>query len=158
MQSHMSTCSGPCPCPCMPCVSRRAKKHVHQYTVALVSCCACILLQVRRCAAEQLYLGLLGLDPDSEQAAMTAAKAAGHTDGPTAADLGSVCEPVCELLLATAWDGDIDAAKKARDEIALLIEVQVPKMKVPSSAAPKAVARDEFNSYQALLDDFARGY
>jgi hypothetical protein len=67
-----------------------------------------------------------------------------------------VAEAVCEVLLETVWDGEVEAAKEVRETLSLLLEVPVPKMKAAASAT-KAVVADEFNSYQALLDDFARG-
>lgn len=117
------------------------------------------IIQVRRTAAEQLYLGLLALDSDAEEAAAAASEAAEPGSSTcAAADLVVVSDGVCEVLLATVWDGDLEAAKAAREQVSLLLEVPMPKMKAPAAAAAKAAPRDEFNSYQALLDDFARGY
>ncbi|EFJ45543.1 hypothetical protein VOLCADRAFT_94333 [Volvox carteri f. nagariensis] len=129
--------------------------------------------KVRRNTAEQLYLQLLALDSssavstagaatttttngsDAESAAgLTAAASSG---GPPS--LEQVAEAACDLLLLTSWEGDLDAAKAARDELAALVGVTVPKMKAQAAAGRvAAVARDENASYQALLDDFARGY
>lgn len=110
--------------------------------------------KVRRHAAEQLYVQLLAVEAQD------------GTDGTDGADgdalrLERNAEAVCDMLLVTAWDGDLDAAKAARDEIAALVGVAVPKMKAPAAGTGGhggAAGRDENASYQALLDDFARGY
>ncbi|GLC39358.1 hypothetical protein PLESTM_000887300 [Pleodorina starrii] len=132
--------------------------------------------KVRRNAAEQLYLQLLALDPSSSSAAAAAAAASAEPAAGAAAavpagasaaaaagappPLETVAEAACDVLLMTSWDGDLEAAKTARDELAALVGVSVPKMKAPAGAAGRqaAAARDENASYQALLDDFARGY
>ncbi len=109
--------------------------------------------KVRRHAAEQLYVQLLAVEA---QDGMDGDGAAGD-----ALRLERNAEAVCDLLLVTAWDGDLEAAKAARDEIAALVGVAVPKMKAPAAGAGGrggAAGRDENASYQALLDDFARGY
>ncbi len=112
--------------------------------------------QVRRHAAEQLYLQLLALDTSAAGADPAAGEAAGGGEGVA---LEAVSDAACELLLATAWDGDADAAKQGRDALSVLVGVPVPKMKAPAAgAAARAAPRDENASYQALLDDFARGY
>ncbi|GIL68790.1 hypothetical protein Vafri_22026 [Volvox africanus] len=105
--------------------------------------------KVRRNAAEQLYLQLLALG----------------TSDPAPATLGTpleqVAEAACDLLLSSPWDGELEAAKAARDELAALVGVTVPKMKAPAAATGRmaaAAVQDENASYQALLDDFARGY
>ncbi|GLI66672.1 hypothetical protein VaNZ11_010602, partial [Volvox africanus] len=105
--------------------------------------------KVRRNAAEQLYLQLLALDTSNP---------APTTSG---TPLEQVAEAACDLLLSSPWDGELDAAKAARDELAALVGVTVPKMKAPAVATGRMVAaavQDENASYQALLDDFARGY
>ncbi|KAG2446099.1 hypothetical protein HXX76_000699 [Chlamydomonas incerta] len=114
--------------------------------------------KVRRHAAEQLYMQLLAMDTASALDS-AAAPATSSAATPPPPPLESVSDAACELLLATAWDGDMEAAKAARDALAALVGVAVPKMKAPAASAKAAAAsRDENASYQALLDDFARGY
>ena len=153
--------------------------HTHRYTAYPIHClCALFSLcslthgirnthaiprapQVRRHAAEQLYLQLLALDTSSPHptTASYSPTAAPASPPPPPPPLESVSDAACDLLLATAWDGDMEPAKAARDALAALVGVPVPKMKAPAASARAAAApRDENASYQALLDDFARGY
>lgn len=60
-------------------------------------------------------------------------------------------------MLEATWDGDMDAVKEARAQLSQLLQVPIPAMKAPTAGAAKKVVRDENASYQALLDDFARG-
>ncbi|KXZ49841.1 hypothetical protein GPECTOR_19g292 [Gonium pectorale] len=114
--------------------------------------------KVRRHSAEQLYLQLLALDTSLEPPAATSTTKGSAAPPPP--PLESVAEAACDQLLLTGWDGDLDAAKAARDQLAGLLGVEVPRMKAPAAGAvgKQAATRDENASYQALLDDFARGY
>ncbi|KAL6757954.1 armadillo-type protein [Haematococcus lacustris] len=101
--------------------------------------------KVRRFAAEQLYLALLTLEP-------------GETGGPGTGIPEAAAESAQELVLETTWDGTMEEAKSARDSLAQLLQVPLPVMKAPAATGViKQKVRDENESYQALLDDFARG-
>ncbi|KAJ9523802.1 hypothetical protein QJQ45_020006 [Haematococcus lacustris] len=103
------------------------------------------LCKVRRFAAEQLYLALLTLEP-------------GETGGPGTGIPEAAAESAQELVLETTWDGTMEEAKSARDSLAQLLQVPLPVMKAPAATGViKQKVRDENESYQALLDDFARG-
>ncbi|KAG2492086.1 hypothetical protein HYH03_009582 [Edaphochlamys debaryana] len=120
--------------------------------------------KVRRHSAEQLYLQLLALDDTTPTTSSTSAAPSSTPTSAPAPPLEAVAEAACDVLLGTCWDGDLDPAKAARDQLAALVGVTVPKMKAPAGAGPggpggaKGQVRDENASYQALLDDFARGY
>lgn len=101
-------------------------------------------VQVRRHAAEQLYLALLALEPS-------------ETGGPDSGISEDAAEAAQEAVLEATWDGDMDAVKEARAQLSQLLQVPIPAMKAPAAGAAKKVVRDENASYQALLDDFARG-
>jgi hypothetical protein len=67
-----------------------------------------------------------------------------------------------ELLLASQWDGQVDVARDARDALASHLRVEVPVSKGVAAARGTAgrtanPANNEYESYQSLLDDFARG-
>ncbi len=70
-------------------------------------------------------------------------------------------DQITDLLLVTPWDGSLDAARTARDQIAGLISVAVPATKAATGAAGARGAAagrgDEYSSYQSLLNDTARG-
>ncbi|MEW5308920.1 MAG: hypothetical protein WDW38_000840 [Sanguina aurantia] len=138
--------------------------------------------KVRRHTAEQLYLQLLTLTPQEEELETgevhAASDAAAGVDGKGAAGVGgvaagaeaaaAVARGVCmteavldaaaDVLLCTTWDGDIVAAKVARDELAGMLRVQLPKMRAAAVAGGGKAAgqKDENSSYQSLIDDFAR--
>ncbi len=72
---------------------------------------------------------------------------------------GEEAEAAQELLLGTPWDGDLDGARAARDALAAALHVPVPATRAAApagGAGGKKAVRDEYASYQALLDDFAR--
>lgn len=111
--------------------------------VDLTYCKLCV--QVRRHAAEQLYLALLALEPS-------------ETGGPEGGVDAEAAEAAQDVVLTTTWDGDLEAAKAARDALAGHLQVKVPAMKtMGAGAGAKKAAKDEYASYQSLLDDFARG-
>lgn len=148
--------------------------------------------KVRRHTAEQLYLQLLTLTPEEEDAevershgvsavedgkstAVGTAAAASGVEGGVVREGGAVvgdsvvvveARGVClteavldaaaDVLLCTTWDGDIDATKVARDELAKMLRVQLPKMRAAAAAGRAGAQRDENSSYQSLIDDFAR--
>ncbi len=102
--------------------------------------------QVRRHAAEQLYLALLTLEPS-------------ETGGPDGGVEPAAAEAAAELVLGTTWDGELEVAKVARDELAAHLAVKVPVMKPTGAGGAGAggKGRDEYSSYQSLLDDVLRG-
>jgi hypothetical protein len=106
--------------------------------------------RVRRCAAELLYTWAEFIQPPAAEA--EEAEGDGWAQRAQAALEGAV------------WDGSVDVAKAARDQVARAMGVAVAAAKKPPAgaalrAAPRPGAgRDENASYQALLDDFARGF
>lgn len=107
--------------------------------------------RVRRHSSEQLYIQLLTLD--SSQLMLTDSSATGvMREG----DL----DKVQEVLISTAWDGDVDAsdgARAARDEIARVLNLTVPAARSQGEGARAKKAQDENASYGTLLQDFERG-
>ena len=120
---------------------------------------------VRRHTAEQLYLQLLSMEPDQLLGGLVAAAEPGMgAPEPPGCMSAEDLERVQELLLGTSWDGDLDAAKAARDVLAGLLRVPVPAMKAAAAGAGGAAVaaagravRDENASYGALLADVSRG-
>lgn len=121
--------------------------------------------QVRRHVAEQLYLQLLVADTvpcDEADAAAGPAPAAGPGDVPAFDEASH--EAALEVLLTTAWDGPLEGARAARNQLAGLLGLQVKTRLVTTGkgaagggVAGWRVADDENASYQALLNDAARG-
>ncbi|GBF90082.1 tubulin-folding cofactor D [Raphidocelis subcapitata] len=80
-------------------------------------------------------------------------------------------EGAMDLLLASPWDGPLDGARAARGALAAALRVEVRARaagaggadaaavaaKRAAAAAAAAEGRDEYLSYQSLLDDAARG-
>ena len=88
--------------------------------------------RVRRVAAEQLYVTLLGMDGD---------------------EYGGDAEAAAELLSDTRWDAELAVVKPARNELYPLLGLVAP---ANATAAPKgkgvaAAATDENESYAALV-------
>ena len=88
--------------------------------------------RVRRVAAEQLYVTLLGMDGD---------------------EYGGDAEAAAELLSDTRWDAGLAVVKPARNELYPLLGLVAP---ANATAAPKgkgvaAAATDENESYAALV-------
>lgn len=87
---------------------------------------------MRRVAAEQLYVTLLGMDGD---------------------EYGGDAEAAAELLSDTRWDAELAVVKPARNELYPLLGLVAP---ANATAAPKgkgvaAAATDENESYAALV-------
>ena len=105
--------------------------------------------RVRRHSSEQLYIQLLTLDLDQ---LCLIASASILED--------AALERVQEILISTAWDGDIDSpdgARVARDTIAQMLKLPVPATKAPGGSMQAKRAQDENASYGTLLQDFERG-
>jgi hypothetical protein len=81
-------------------------------------------------------------------------------------------EAAQDVLLTSPWDGPLDEAKAARGRLAQLLRVEVrarpagaglndaaaaAKRAAAAAAAAAVAARDQYTSYQSLLDDAARG-
>jgi len=81
-------------------------------------------------------------------------------------------EAAQDLLLSSPWDGPLDAARAARGQLAQLLRVEVrarvagaggaaadagAKRAAAGAAAAGMAAKEDFLSYQSLLDDAARG-
>ena len=82
----------------------------------------------------------------------------GGGEGAAAGPSAEALEEAMELLTSTPWDGDVEALRPAREQLAGLLRVTLPEAVAGRvRAAPKAVRRDENESYQSLLDDAARG-
>ena len=70
-----------------------------------------------------------------------------------------------DILASTAWDGAaLDAVTAARGRLIALLGLDPPKVKHRTSSGQPALSKaamrgnaDENASYQALVDDFARG-
>ena len=137
---HLMPCANPCHC-----------SAVQGLLVLLVS----RYPKVRRHTAEQLYLQMLAMEP--EQLPGSSAHSGAAPAAPVSAE---DLEQAQELLLTTCWDGDLDAAKAARDSLATLLRVPLPAMKVaaPGAAGAGKAVRDENASYAALVMDFHRGF
>ena len=86
--------------------------------------------RVRRVAAEQLYVTLLGCEGE---------------------DAGT--EEAIELLSATRWDADLAAVKPARNALYPMLGLETPKQALVAAKAKAASreARDENDSYAALV-------
>jgi hypothetical protein len=126
---------------------------------------------VRRHAAEQLYLQLLGLEPAWQEAADEVSPTAnvGKAGSAPGALSAQALEDAQDLLLATPWDAQLEEVYEARSALAALLGVQVRLRSAgrPASAGAASttgagdarhVARaGEHASYQSLLDDAARG-
>lgn len=97
--------------------------------------------QVRRHSAEQLYLQMLAAE--------------GEDDSIDPEDY----EQAMAILMMSPWDGDVEALREPRVQLAGLLHVELPQANPNAKrAAPKMVVRrDENESYQSLLDDAARG-
>jgi hypothetical protein len=105
--------------------------------------------KVRRHTSEQLYIQLLTIDTSQLCLSYLAAPIED-------VDL----EKVQEILISTAWDGDLDAAegpRAARDTIAQLMKLAVPATKGPGAGSQAKKFQDENASYGTLLQDFERG-
>jgi hypothetical protein len=108
--------------------------------------------RVRRCAAELLYTWAEFIQPSAAAAAAAEGVAAGSWAGRAQ-----------EALEGAVWDGSVDVAKAARDQVAQVMGVEVAAAKKPPAgaklkAATRPGVRDENASYQSLIDDFARGF
>jgi hypothetical protein len=86
--------------------------------------------RVRRVAAEQLYVTLLGCEGE---------------------DAGA--EAAVELLSATRWDADLAAVKPARNALYPMLGLETPKQALVAAKAKAAnrEAKDENDSYAALV-------
>lgn len=105
--------------------------------------------RVRRHASEQLYIQLLTIDLSQL-----------HLSSNAVPLEDSDLEKVQEILITTAWDGDIDAAdgaRAARDKIAQIFKLAVPATVAPGAGSQAKKVQDENASYGTLLQDFERG-
>jgi hypothetical protein len=104
---------------------------------------AFIFLQVRRYAAEQIYTMLLVLAP--------------------AEDGSQDVDAAMELLSSTAWDGPLDAVRKARSQVFSCFGLAEPvtvTARPPSAGGlvdTQIASADENASYAALLTHTQRG-
>lgn len=144
---HLVPCANPCHC-----------SAVQGLLVLLVS----RYPKVRRHTAEQLYLQMLAMEPEQlpGSSAHSGTAEQGGGAAPAAPVSAEDLEQAQELLLTTCWDGDLDAAKAARDSLAALLRVPLPAMKAaaPGAAGAGKAVRDENASYAALVMDFHRGF
>jgi hypothetical protein len=86
--------------------------------------------RVRRVAAEQLYVTLLGSEGEDAET-----------------------EKALELLSATRWDADLAAVKPARNSLYPMLGLETPKQALVAAKAKAASleAKDENDSYAALV-------
>jgi hypothetical protein len=86
--------------------------------------------RVRRVAAEQLYVTLLGSEGEDAET-----------------------EKALELLSATRWDADLAAVKPARNSLYPMLGLETPKQALVAAKAKaaKLEAKDENDSYAALV-------
>jgi hypothetical protein len=86
--------------------------------------------RVRRVAAEQLYVTLLGCEGEDAET-----------------------EEALELLSATRWDADLAAVKPARNSLYPMLGLETPKQALVAAKAKaaKLEAKDENDSYAALV-------
>ena len=85
---------------------------------------------MRRVAAEQLYVTLLGSEGEDAET-----------------------EEALELLSATRWDADLAAVKPARNSLYPMLGLETPKQALVAAKAKaaKLEAKDENDSYAALV-------
>ena len=113
---------------------------------------------MRRSTAEQVYTLLLTLDVMEEK--VEAEDKGEEAEKPGGGDV----EGAMEMLLETAWDGPLPAAKAARGRVFGLLRLpppmpaagSAPATGAPSLAAPRTATEDN-ESYAALIDRAARG-
>ena len=102
--------------------------------------------RVRRVAAEQFYVLLLGLSDDEENDAAAAAAGAGDT------------EAAIELLSETRWDAELTAVKPERNKLYPLLGLTPPASAATLAKGPGAHVKvvDENESYGALVRSAGR--
>lgn len=140
-------------------------------SAALQSCLALLVNKyprVRRSAAELLFTWAECMEPAGAGAGGPAAAGEVRRGGAAAAqgiEAGSWAHRVQQALEQGVWDGSLDVAKAARDQVAVVLGVAVVRKEgaggkaARSRAATKqAAGADENSSYQSLIDDFARGF
>ncbi|KAI8474637.1 MAG: armadillo-type protein [Monoraphidium minutum] len=103
-------------------------------------------------------------------AAAAACGGGGGAEGWRLPGAGAGLEEAMDVLLTSRWDGPLDGARAARGRLAELLGVEVRARAAGAggadggggaaaraAAAAAAGRRDEYLSYQSLLDDAARG-
>jgi hypothetical protein len=120
--------------------------------------------------AEQLYLQLLAVQSEAELGGDS--PAADMADGSSTGSGSSIftslppedLEAALDALLISAWDGQLEQVRAARQELAALLHVEVKTRRVARVPAADAKAAsdvgavvDQEGGYQSLLDDAARG-
>lgn len=101
--------------------------------------------KLRRHTAERLFFAGVAVQATTEESSCWKAGTA---------------KVMCDILASAAWDADdIEIAKEARGRVVHLLALEPPKTKTVRGGARKAKsnAHDENASYQALVDDVARG-
>lgn len=112
--------------------------------------------RLRRHAAERLYFAGVLVQAKGESRSDSA--------GNGGAAKGSFWEAgtarvMCDILASAAWDAeDIEVAKGARGRLVLLLDLEPIKTKTVRGGKGKATKFDENASYQALVDNAARGF
>lgn len=94
----------------------------------------CVLAQVRKTTADQLYITLVTYDDILDAA---------------------VSDDVITVLSDTLWDGDITSVRDHRNRLCDLLRLPVPKLVAPTAtaaAAKKSKTVDKLASYRDLVE------